>query len=124
MAFPVAAAIAYGMIAGGGIAGAAAALQRLWSYFSESREEQDLEDEELTPFVRAIVNALSYVHFGKPIDLIPETEQRRLEEQAKTIGPRLKKQLNEAAKERFGKVFSRLSESQKKTLLRELAEEY
>src|SRR5207302_7756230 len=110
--------------AGGGIAGAAAALQRLRRYFLASPEEQDLEDEKQTPFLKTIMSALSYARFGKAINLIPETEQNRLQEQAKAIVPSLKKQLNEAAKARFGKLFPHLSETQKETLLRELAEKH
>lgn len=124
MPFPVAAAIAYGMIAGGGLAGAGAAFQRLWRYFQSSPEEQDLEDEKLTPFLKTIVSALAYAQFGEAPDLLPTDQQKRLAEEAKTIAPRLKRQLNDAARERFGKTFSRLSKPQKEMLMRELADEH
>ena len=76
MPIPVAAAIVFGMIAGGGFAGGTAALQRLYRYFLMSSDEQDLEDQKLTPFLKAIMSALSYAKFGKAIDLLPAEERR------------------------------------------------
>jgi hypothetical protein len=121
MPFPVAAAIVWGMIAGGGLAGAGAALQRLYNYLLSTKEEQDLEDQKLTPFLKPIVSVPS---FGKTPDRLPVKEQKQIEAEVKTIAPRLRKQLNEAAKANYGKVFSRLSKAQKEALLHELAKEY
>lgn len=124
MAFPVAAAIVYGMIAGGGLAGSAAAMTRLWGYFSGSREDQDLEDEKMTPVLMAIVEALARTKFGKNFSELSSREQNSLRSEAKPLAPQFKKDINEASKKQFGKTFSRLNNAQKEEVLAGLQSEH
>jgi hypothetical protein len=124
MAFPVAAAIAYGMIAGGGIAGGAAAIQRLWRYFASSPEEQDAEDAKMTGVLGAAANALAQARFHTTIEAVPPRERAEIQNQTKSLTPLARRQINEAAKAKFGKTISRLSKAQQESLLQELAGEY
>lgn len=124
MAFPVAAAIAYGALAGGGLAGGAAALQRLWRYLNASPQEQEAEDERLTPFIRGIAEALARAKFGVTIDDLSKTDRRSVEGEAISDEPVLKAQLNDASKQKFGKPFSRLNKAEKAELFSWLAEQY
>jgi len=122
--FPVAAAIAYGAIAGGGLAAAGASLQRLWRYLTADAAEQEAQDERLTPLVSGIAEALSRAKFGMSLITLAPNERRVVEAEARTDTVILPKQLNEASKERYGKAFSRLRKAEKEELLRWLSEQY
>ena len=124
MAFPVAAAIAYGAIAGGGLAGGVAALQRLWRYLTADPKEQEAQDERLTPFVQGIAEALASAKCGITLDALPSKDRSSIEAEARVDEPQFRKQLNDAARERFGKPFSRLRKVEKTELLQWLSDQY
>jgi hypothetical protein len=124
MPFPLAALIIYGCITGGGAAAAVGGLQRLWRYLNADPAEQDGQDERMTPYVQGIAEAIASAKFKIPlIDLSPDDTQR-VERKAKRDAPRFNKQLNDAAKERFGRTFSRLKKGQKSELLEWLSRQY
>jgi hypothetical protein len=103
MPFPVAAAVVYGAVAGGGMAGAAAALQRLYRYLTSDGAEQDAQDAQLTPTLQAVAAALAQAKFGMPIlDLSPD-DRRAIETEANVARMKFAKELNDASKYVFGK---------------------
>jgi hypothetical protein len=124
MPFPVAAAIAYGAIVGGGLAGGVAALQRLWRYLNADSRAQEEEDERLTSFVQGIAEALARAKFGVTLNELATEDRRTLENEARRDGPRLRPELNAAAKDRFGKTFSRLNKGEKAELFEWLSNQY
>lgn len=124
MPFPLAAAIAYGAIAGGGLAAGAAGLQRLWRYLTADPQEQLRQDEDLTPFVAAIAEALARAKFGVTINALSSDDKRKVEREAQLGKSSFLSQLNEAAKEKYGKPFSRLKKGEKQDLLDWLSSNY
>ena len=85
MPFPVAAAIIYGALVGGGTAGAIASLQRLYRYLTSDAAEQDADDARMTPSLQAVAGALAQAKFGMPIVDLPPPERRIIDTEAKVL---------------------------------------
>lgn len=124
MPFPVAAAIAYGAIAGGGLVGAAAAIQRIWRYFGATPDEQDAEDERMTPVIQALASAIAQARFGMTINGLSTDDRRSVESEAREDAPRFMREMNAASEERYDKPFSELTRTEREALFRWLAAQY
>ena len=99
-------------------------MQRLWRYLNADPKEQEAEDERLTPFLPGIAEALARAKFGVTLNVVSANERNAIEAEAKIDEPRLRKQLNDAARERFGKPFSKLRKAEKAELLQWLSDQY
>jgi hypothetical protein len=124
MPIPVVAAIAYGAIVGGGLAGAVAAAQRLLDYIRAPREVQDAEDEKMTPIVSAVLSALAQTHFKVPLDRLSTFQKSELETEIRAQLPSIPDDLNAIAQRLFSRPWDSLADDEKGTVMQKLAERY
>jgi hypothetical protein len=84
MAFPLLAPLVYGAIAGGGLVGAAAAIEQIYRWFSADDPGRKKMDDDVEEGIKPLLNGIARRMFGTSYESLESEKKKIVQQEAKT----------------------------------------